>query len=438
MANVYVDLDKSASTEDGTTWANAFRLPSEIVVGAGDDVWIKGNTNTHSGSVITVDLIGPDSSNPAKVHAVATATSAEPPTASDLISGWRTGDARTLANRAYKDAAAPRIEVTTNHLLSVEVDYAYGVEFRGSGGGRVDIGNPADDSDALLEECLITQNGANQVRVGEQASSGALRLLNCGYETGNISATLRPYETCKEIIGLEHIATSVPTTLLATITTVITHFIGCDFSGASGNILSITAVKASRIFFQNCQLHASATLLDGTEPGGYRLEFHHTLNVTGKSSGTIQDISITTEAGNIVEETTAVRTGGADDGGAGGWSLAFTPVANETRDNYRGLYGPWMAFKITGDGTAKTVSVSIANSGAADYNNDDVWLEVMYPSEGGTAQYDNQTSQMDLLGTPTAITDDTGSAWGGGVGNHQTLSVSIAPEPFSCPVTASL
>jgi hypothetical protein len=106
----------------------------------------------------------------------------------------------------------------------------------------------------------------------------------------------------------------------------------------------------------------------------------------------------------------------------------MTPLAGDTQDQYYGLKGPWMAFKITGDGTAQTVSVPIANSGAADYNDDDVWLEVMYPSEGGTAQYANQTSQMDLLGTPAAVTDDVTSTWGTGGNNPQTLSVSISPD----------
>ena len=87
-----------------------------------------------------------------------------------------------------------------------------------------------------------------------------------------------------------------------------------------------------------------------------------------------------------------------------------------------------MAFKITGDGTAQTVSVSIANSGAADYNDDDVWLEIEYPSETGVTQWDSQTSQMALRATPAAVTDDTTSTWGSGGNNPQTLSVSISPD----------
>ena len=152
-----------------------------------------------------------------------------------------------------------------------------------------------------------------------------------------------------------------------------------------------------------------------------------TANVTGKSSGSIQNIDIATDAGDITEEIVRVRTGGADDGN-GGWSYAFTPVVNGTRDQYYGLVGPWMAFKVSGDGTSKTVTVPIANSGAADYFDDDVYLEVVFPSASGTAQYDNQTTQMNLLATPTVITDDTDSVWGTGANNPQKLEAAFSPD----------
>ena len=88
-----------------------------------------------------------------------------------------------------------------------------------------------------------------------------------------------------------------------------------------------------------------------------------------------------------------------------------------------------MFFEVT-SGMSKTVDVYIANSGAGDYNDDDVWLEVFYPSEGGTAQYDNETTQMTLLGTPAAVTNDATSDWSTGAGgkNAQKLTATIDPD----------
>ena len=143
-----------------------------------------------------------------------------------------------------------------------------------------------------------------------------------------------------------------------------------------------------------------------------------------------KELDIITARGTISVETTFVRTGGADDGG-GAWSLAFTPNVDSTRDNLLGLIGPWMAIKITGDGTAQTVSVFIANSGAADYQDNDVWLEIAFPDDAGTSVYKKETTQMDLLDlSPADITNDTTSDWSTGAGGKQaqTLSKSISPD----------
>jgi hypothetical protein len=171
-------------------------------------------------------------------------------------------------------------------------------------------------------------------------------------------------------------------------------------------------------------------LVTGSIVGDFRTEFYGTVNVTGKSSGSIQNIDIITSRGNITEETTAVRTGGANDGGTGAWALAFTPGVNGTRDQYLGLEGPDMTFKVTA-GVSRTVTVYIANSGASDYFDDDVWLEVFYPSGSGTAQFDNETTQMNLLGTPSKtgkLFDDTESTWGTGGNNAQKLVATISPD----------
>lgn len=430
MANVFVDLDKSASTEDGTTWANAYRLPSQIVSAAGDDVWIKGNTNGHSGSTLLLDLTAGTSSasNPVRTHGVKTATTNEPPVQSDLIPGWRTGETRTNANRAYNDADRPVIKVTDSNIFQIRADYIYGVEFQYAATTTFQIGGGAT-ARPIYEECLIDIQAAAQVRVGQNNGQAVLELINCGYQTQDVGATLRLRNGKVTFIGLEYIATSVATTFYSAVDeggTMIFH--GADLSAASGNIVAVDALGASDVSFFNASLHASATLVTGTrsfnDPG--TITFSGCSSVTSKSSGSLLDLTINEFRGDIVEETTAVRTGGANDGEAGAHSMAMTPTIDDTRENYAALVGPWMAFWVTNSDT--TVDVFIANSGAADYNDDDAWLEVMDVSNAGTAQHTHFTTQMDLLATPSAITDDTGSTWGTGGNNHQKLSVTISPD----------
>ena len=88
-----------------------------------------------------------------------------------------------------------------------------------------------------------------------------------------------------------------------------------------------------------------------------------------------------------------------------------------------------MAIEVEGDGTAQTLTVFIANSSAStDYQDDEVWLVAKSPSEDGTADYDYYTTQMDLLATPSDITDDAGSSWGTGANNHQKLEITLSPD----------
>ena len=157
---------------------------------------------------------------------------------------------------------------------------------------------------------------------------------------------------------------------------------------------------------------------------------HDSRRTAGESR---QNLQIETRNGEVADETTAVRTGGATDRATGTFSWAMTPNAGDTIDNYLPLYSPWIRSWIRGDGTSKTITVYIANSGAGDYQNDEVWLEAHYPAEDGGAQHAFKTNRMPLLGTAANVTDDTDSTWGTGASNPQKLELSIAPD-YSGPI----
>lgn len=423
MANVKVDFDLVSGANDGTTWPNAFQTLAAVTASDGDDIWVQGDTANISGGNVTMTF--GSTSNPVKWHGCKQGTTNDPPIASDLTPGWRTGEVRTIANRAYKDTTdAPLVDVTDTSRLNFNGhQYFYGIRFQ-LAGGRFQIGNAAKDH-IVFEECLIDAvSGGVLVELCISARASC-RLINCGYTTNHISCQIHLVGH-SEVIGLEHTATTVPTQLFGTtVNGFASRLIGCDFSGNSGIITGVASAFPSTFEMLNCALHASVTFITGTANEVFRYEMHGCSPDTGKSSGSILNMDIASEAGNITEETTAVRTGGADDGEAGGHSMAMTPLVNGTRDNYYSLVGPWMAFWITNTDTA--VDVFISNSGAGDYNDDDAWLEVMGVSEVGTAQHTQLTTQMDLQATPAAITDD-GSTWGTGGNNPQKLSAAISPD----------
>jgi hypothetical protein len=432
MVEIYVDMDLASGLNDGTDWANAYQSITSALDGSassGDNVWVRGTETTTLAITLTG---GTTTGNPVRVFGVKAATTNEPPVTSDLIAGWRTGETRTEANLAYNDGALPKFENThTSNDISLNGQfYFYGIHLK-SGDNIQQISNATLPGYFVFEECKIS---CDQFAPGSNGGGGGwMKLKNChteqlisgigfvfGWDTGQVFITGGKFTNSvgatTSIVGPE--VNNVELT-------------GVDLSDLAHTIMDISStIGTPSLLLRNCQLHASTAILSGTRSlQNFRVELYGCANITGKSSGTIQNFDISTEAGDITEETTFVRAGGANDGGTGAYSLSFTPVINGTRDQYHGLIGPWMYFEVTA-GVTKTVDVYIANSGAGDYNDDDVWLEVIYPSEDGIAQYSNETTQMNLLGTPSAIADDTLSDWSTGAGgkNAQKLTATINPD----------
>jgi hypothetical protein len=431
MANVYVDLDLVTGSNDGTTWANAYQslvtaMNDTNAVG-GDDVWIMGGT---SEILVSQDAqIYAGITQPIRVWGVKSTTTNEPPIASDLIPGWRTGETRTEANLAYNDADIPVFGKVTGAWDTIIIGgylYVYGVKFTSD--DFFGYGNRNGEGNFIFEECLLE---ADYIAIGSTQNFGnPFYIKNCHIKQVTATDLFSASDTgIVEMVGGKITNDASAMLSLVSQPTYKLDLYGVDLSSAAHTLLNVdNNVGFANFRLMNCQLHASTAILSGTRASQtFRVELHNTANVTGKNSGTIQNVDIATEGGDITNETTAVRTGGADDGGTGLWAYAFTPVVNGTREQYYPLIGPWMAFRIV-SGVSRTVTVYIANSGAADYNDDDVWLEVMYPSEGGTAQFDFQTTQMDLLATPTVVTDDIVSTWGTGGNNPQKLVTTVSPD----------
>lgn len=417
MADVYCDMSLGTGLNDGTSWANAYQAFANLSgnISAGDDVWIKGSETITPGGTTTVNL-GASTTNPGRIIGVKSATTNEPPVQSDIIPGWRTGESRTVANLAYQDGDAPTFNLGDTSLLRINGSvYIYGVIFTHDG---TFLWNYSGAAQITLEECRISTASGQVLEIGQGSFlNQVFRMINCAWNAEGVTSQIDTNAGCDTAFMGVDFQSNVNDLFDRTGAKDI-PLIGCDLSAITGDLME----NEGAIHVINSALNASTTLLSSRNA---RNEMHLSNSTTGKSSGTFVDYEMATIEGDVVEETTAVRTGGASDGSQS-HSLAFTPIVNGTRDQYLALIGPWMAFWV--DNTKTSVTVYIANSGAADYNDDDVWLEIMDVSEGGTAQHTHLTTQMDLLGTPSAVTDDTDSTWGTGGNNPQKFVVAISPD----------
>ncbi len=428
--NVYCDQELGSGDDDGTSWINAYRVLATALNGtnvvADDILWVKGDFLT-SGAV-TLSGVATFTTDPPQVIACKSATSATPPAQSDLIPGLRTGQSVL----AYDDADAPTLTVTTAGADIIVNGYMqmYGLVLKAQDNFDLAV----SEAVLFIEECEIRSGDGETGTFRVGTTSGGIpsyaHLKNSkisGGTSGQVSGNSRSPR-----VLFEKCIFDIPQSGMIRVGSSAWIVDGCDFSAQSVAILADAGgtTPESTLKFNNCKIHASSALTTGSISEKFRAEFTHTSSATGKTTGqSFREVDIITDNGTIVEETTRFRTDGANDGGSGSWALAFTPNINGTRDNREGLIGPKMAIEVVGDGTAQTLTIFIANSSAStDYDDDEVWLVVKSPSEAGTADYDYYTTQMDLLATPSVVTDDTGSTWGSGANNHQKLSVSLSPD----------
>ena len=424
MADVYGDLDLGTGLNDGTTWDNAFQTIQVFFPGvtAGDIGYLKGSQATAPAATTTFS-VGGTIGNPSIILGVKSATTNEPPVNSDLIPGWRTGESRTEANRAYNDADSPIFDFTDTSTIRMGGSfYMYGVRIATAGDQNWLFGS-ADTE--FFEECQFTLGTGKDLTYGSTSfPSAAAGHKNCEWVPEGTNCQLEIFSsTHHEDIGL-----LISANLIGFLgrNSGTANFYGGDFSAVTGSI----DANEHNFNIMNTELHADLTI---SAPGN--IQFHSRMqsdNTSAKSSGSIQQLELLSFSGDLDIETTAVRTGGADDGAAGGHSWAMTPNVDKTRDQYQPMISPWI-IGWNGSSGSQTLTVNISNSGAADYNDDDVWMETLYPSELGTAAHTFNTNQMDLLATPAVVTDDTDSTWGTGGNNPQKLQITIAPD-FEGPI----
>ena len=437
MAVYYVDLDLAAGLNDGSDWNNAFQTLADAFPGsAGDVFYLRGSES--SASSISLDFGGTPSS-PVLIHGCLPTAVGTPPSTAELIPGWRTGETRTEANKAAYDPDIPTISTTAgNRDISFDGSaYLYGVKIDSY---RAMVWAAASHW-MKFDECYLEanhQSGTYEITFGFSNSqttySWICQVLNCVLDLQVDSAGI------KYIPGTEFINTSLSSSMVTNTSGVFRterggRFVGCDLSAAAHTLFNIGSGSGSDIdpcILDRCQLHASSTLATGTASAGYNIVLNQSVPGLSGQSARIVDLASYSLNGQILADDTVYRSGGASDGDSS-YSLAFTPNMDQTLENYIALIGPRMGVDVAGDGTTKTATVYINNDSGADFNDDDVWLEVTYNSSTGDSLAETKSGQMELLGTPSSsnsVISDDASSWTASpsLTQAQKLTIDIDPD----------
>lgn len=202
---------------------------------------------------------------------------------------------------------------------------------------------------------------------------------------------------------------------------------GFDFTGAASTMNLVTGadrVENGNIRFSNCKMPASWTgLLVNTAiaHAGFSVD---AWNIAAS------DINYVfwheRFGGSIKQDTGVYMTGGSTDGTTP-FSVKMTSDANAEFPAFP-LYTPEMVVRNETVGSAKTATVEITHSAAADLTDAEIWLEVFYL---GTSGFPLSTLITDkiatVLGTPAAQTTST-QAWTGAGTRKQKLAVTFTPQ----------
>ncbi len=448
MAITHVDLALTTGLNDGTSWTNAYNGGAGLVTAAnataGDTVYVKNTQSEAASKVIAGPLTFASLVNPVRLIGVKSATTNEGGSIvqSDLIPGIRTGD----STRAYAQTsgnAPPTVTITGSSDVTLRgALYVYGIVFESA--DNVSIAEAVLTS-LTLEECKFTVSGGGDlIRIGFDVSG--MQTIAAKFIHSLLDATSGTIEfnnNCQT----EFFDCDIDGTVVGTMVFVegisVPRFYGCDLSGCSASgIFNIAGLDGGGAELWNCKMPASHTLTTGTANGLYMIANYGSEDSASlDSADSEQALEIHTHEGTVDIETTVIRTGGADDeatdsGGPFAWAL----VPNNVTDNFVGVVSPWMEKWVLGDGTAKTATVFFANGAAESAANrledDEIYLEVMFPDEAGSSIYqylpnDGAPSdgggRMQLLGTATDIATDS-STWGSGGNNKQKFEQSIAPD----------
>jgi hypothetical protein len=414
MANIYVRSTTGNNSNNGTTWALAKLnvAGADAIDAAGDNIWLS------------------------QVHAEVAA-------ASYSFAGTTSAPTRLVCGN---DGAAPPTALATTAVLASTAGanwfiygnvYAYGIKFKcgdgtGTGASFVTCGTAGNVQ--VYESCEIWANNSaagSVIEIGNVVLNTLTIWRNTNIRFGATGQQLYIAGPFRWTGGAMVAGSSTPTTLFGTyyqanIGGGKIQVENVDFSAFAATMnLTVPPPMQYIVTFRNCKLPSSwtGTVISTafTAPG--RVELFDC-----DSGNTNYKVWIEDYLGTVKDETTYVRSGGANDGVTGlSWKMAANANVGYP---LRGLEGP-SEIAIWNDttGSSKTVTIEIIRDSVTNLKNSEFWIEVCELGTSGNPLGVLASSMCDMVTTPADLTSSS-ATWAAGLvnPNKQKASVTFTPQ----------
>lgn len=413
MANIYVRSTDGSDADSGATWAlaKATLAGACTAAAAGDTIYVSQAHAETGASTIT----GPGTLA-APVKVIVGNDAAEPPTA---------------VSTASITATAATTLVLSGH------SYARGLTFYSERNIRL---NTVAGNVERFESCAFRLTAANSgaIKLGDALSVAPVAMYwnNCDVRFNNASQYIVPSHGRWIWRGGTYLSGGTSPTNMITIDAnrggTYSEISGVDLSAAAAAMNLVGAcTTGALIVFRNCKLPASwsGSLYNGTMLAGLRVEMYNCDNAATSYRLWVEDY-----CGSIKQEATIIRSGGANDG-TSGFSWKMVSSADAEYPTHR-LESPEITDWIDTTGAAKTLTVEIVHDSAgagsgSKFQDDEIWLEVMYL---GTSGFPLGTPANDAKADPLtaaanqADSTETWTTTGLASPVKQALSVTFTPQ----------
>jgi len=384
-----------------TDGSNLGLMLSATPPAAGDTIYIlDGHVEEFSSGLITLSSNGTYDAT-VKFKNVASFNSGTP-TTKGADAGCKIG--HVSAAVGYDIKIDPNLEIYGFHIVAGDEIFLTGKVFSGSAALRIE--------DCLLEQLRV---GLFDINIGGVSAAEQINtIVNTGFKfasTGRIEVQGGEYR----LIDCWDERTSTPNEIFTQgANGIVLHVIGGDFS--SGGATELYKI----------QVDSKSSLIELTDvilPAGVTMSNLPTTATTARliNSGSVignGGLWFRTNAGHITDETTNVRTGGAQIDGAG-YSLEFNPSGSCSSGNPLVFETQEMPVDFS---ASKTIDVCIANA-TRDLTDSEVYVELSYSAynAAGHKIVDSRSANSNIVGV--TITDDTSSTWGGSLTYMQKISI---------------
>lgn len=425
MATIYVRSSDGSDSDNGSTWAlaKATLEGAAAIDAAGDTIVLASGHSESKSSAMTLNFAGTQS-NPTRVLSVSDA--AEPPdTVSSGASVNTTGGStiyvfgsayiRLLTISAGSGVTNGVLNINTyaDRPNSVQVYDNCALSVAATGGSAavyVNFAGAASNAVDCRTEFIDTS-------VQTASTSCPYVVQAIGWFTWNGGSCLGGGSSTSSLVDFKSGLSGRPA---------YCEINGVDLSArpSGSNIFSTAGSMACNVSIRNCKLPASWSggLVSGTLAIGDRFELHNC-----DSGATNYRLWTETYYGSVRDETTIVRTGGANDGTTGfSWRMVSNANANPVVGWVRSPeIAVWNTVTSgTVDVTVETITDNVTLTDA------ECWIEVSYL---GNASQPIATIATTRHANPlTAATDNPSSSatWGGSLGapKKQKMTATISPR----------